>query len=275
MHISPVPPAPAGERPLGWVAMGAVRFDVDGPVAVVTIHRPERRNAVDRVIAEALSEAFKRFDSDDDLSVAVLTGAGGTFCAGADLKALAEGNSNRVAPDGDAPMGPTRMRLSKPVIAAVEGHAVAGGLELALWCDLRVAARDATFGVFNRRFGVPLIDLGTIRLPRIVGHGRAMDMILTGRAVGAEEAERIGLVNRVVNSGGALGFSVALATELAALPQVALRNDRLSALEQWDLSWDDALANEFRRGVDTISSGESASGTGRFASGQGRHGEGS
>jgi enoyl-CoA hydratase len=255
--------------------MSEVRFDVDGPVAVVTIDRPERRNAVDRVTAEALSEAFKRFDSDDDLSVAVLTGAGGTFCAGADLKALAEENSNRVAPDGDAPLGPTRMRLSKPVIAAVEGYAVAGGLELALWCDLRVAARDATFGIFNRRFGVPLIDLGTIRLPRIVGHGRAMDMILTGRAVGAEEAERIGLVNRVVNSGSALGFSVALATELAALPQRALRNDRLSALEQWDLSWDEALANEFRRGVDTISSGESASGAGRFASGHGRHGEGS
>jgi enoyl-CoA hydratase len=205
--------------------------------------------------------------------VAVLTGAGGTFCAGADLKALAEGNSNRVASDGDAPMAPTRMRPSKPVIAAVEGHAVAGGLELALWCDLRVAARDATFGIFNRRFGVPLIDLGTIRLPRIVGHGRAMDMILTGRAVRAEEAERIGLVNRLVDSGGALAFSVALAKEIAALPQGALRNDRLSTLEQWDLSWDEALANEFRRGLDTISSGESASGAGRFASGEGRHGE--
>jgi enoyl-CoA hydratase len=255
--------------------MGEVRFDVDRAVAVVTIDRPERRNAVDRATAEALTEAFVRFDSDGDLSVAVLTGAGGTFCAGADLKALAEGNSNRVAPDGDAPMGPTRMRPSKPVIAAVEGHAVAGGLELALWCDLRVAARDATFGIFNRRFGVPLIDLGTIRLPRIVGHGRAMDMILTGRAVGAEEAERIGLVNRVVDSGDALAFSVALAKEIAALPQGALRNDRLSTLEQWDLSWDEALANEFRRGLDTISSGESASGAGRFASGEGRHGEGS
>src|SRR5918994_4225011 len=196
--------------------MGEVRFDVDRAVAVVTIDRPERRNAVDRVTAEALTEAFVRFDSDGDLSVAVLTGAGGTFCAGADLKALAEGNSNRIAPDGDAPMGPTRMRPSKPVIAAVEGHAVAGGLELALWCDLRVAARDATFGIFNRRFGVPLIDLGTIRLPRIVGHGRAMDMILTGRAVGAEEAERIGLVNRVVPDGDALAFSVALAKEIAA-----------------------------------------------------------
>src|SRR5918995_3478374 len=183
--------------------MGEVRFDVDRAVAVVTIDRPERRNAVDRATAEALTEAFVRFDSDGDLSVAVLTGAGGTFCAGADLKALAEGNSNRVAPDGDAPMGPTRMRPSKPVIAAVEGHAVAGGLELALWCDLRVAARDATFGVYCRRFGVPLMDLGTIRLPRLIGQSRAMDMILTGRGVSGEEAERIGLANRLVEPGQA------------------------------------------------------------------------
>ena len=253
--------------------MDEVRVELDGPVAVVTIDRPDRRNAVDRAAADALTEAFRRFDDDDDLAVAVLTGAGGTFCAGADLKAVAEGNPNRVAPDGDAPMGPTRVQLSKPVVAAVEGYAVAGGLELALWCDLRVAARDATFGVFSRRFGVPLIDLGTVRLPRLIGHGRAMDMILTGRPVGAEEAERIGLVNRVVDAGSALEFSIGLASEMAALPQKALRNDRLSTIEQWGLAWDDAVANEFRRGMDTISSGETVAGAGRFASGDGRHGQ--
>ena len=252
--------------------MGEVRVELDGPVAVVTIDRPDRRNAVDRAAADALTEAFRRFDADGDLAVAVLTGAGGTFCAGADLKAVAEGNPNRVAPDGDAPMGPTRMQLSKPVVAAVEGYAVAGGLELAAWCDLRVAARDATFGVFSRRFGVPLIDLGTVRLPRLIGHGRAMDMILTGRPVGAEEAERIGLVNRVVDPGSALEFSIGLAREMAALPQRALRNDRLSTIEQWGLAWDDAVANELRRGMDTISSGETSAGAGRFASGDGRHG---
>src|ERR687892_299465 len=224
--------------------MDSVRVETDGPVLVVTIDRPERRNAVDWVTAEALREAFASLDSDDDLCVAVLTGAGGSFCAGFDLKSLAEGDPNRLSPGGDGPMGTTRMQLSKPVIAAVEGYAVAGGLELALWCALFVPARDAPRGVFNRRFGVPLVDLGTVRLPRIVGHGRAMDMILTGRAVGAEEAERIGLVNRLVDSGGALAFSVALAKEIAALPQGALRNDRLSTLEQWDLSWDEALANE-------------------------------
>jgi enoyl-CoA hydratase len=240
----------------------------------VTIDRPERRNAVDWVTAEALREAFASLDSDDDLCVAVLTGAGGTFCAGFDLKSLAEGDPNRLSPGGDGPMGTTRMQLSKPVIAAVEGYAVAGGLELALWCDLLVAARDATFGVFNRRFGVPLIDLGTVRLPRIVGHARAMDLILTGRAVGAEEAERMGLVNRVVDPGMALESSVDLARDLAAFPQRAMRNDRLSVLEQWDLTWDDAMANEFRRGLDTIASGEASAGAERFASGEGRHGAG-
>jgi len=254
--------------------MDGVRVELDGPVAVVTIDRPERRNAVDSKTAEALIDAFSGFDTDQNLSVAVLTGAGGTFCAGFDLKALSEGDANRLAPDGDGPMGPTRMRLSKPVIGAVEGYAVAGGMELALWCDLRVAARDATFGIFNRRFGVPLIDLGTVRLPRIVGHARAMDLILTGRAVGAEEAERIGLVNRIVDHGTALDSSLDVARELAAFPQRALRNDRLSVLEQWDLSWDDAVGNELRRGLDTIASGEAAAGAERFASGEGRHGSG-
>src|ERR671918_434221 len=254
--------------------MDSVRVETDGPVLVVTIDRPKRRNAVDWETAEALREAFASLDSDDDLCVAVLTGAGGTFCAGFDLKSLAEGDPNRLSPGGDGPMGTTRMQLSKPVIAAVEGYAVAGGLELALWCDLLVAARDATFGVFNRRFGVPLIDLGTIRLPRIVGHGRAMDLILTGRAVGAEEAERMGLVNRVVDPGMALESSVDPARDLAAFPQRAMRNDRLSVLEQWDLTWDDAMANEFRRGLDTIASGEASAGAERFASGEGRHGAG-
>jgi enoyl-CoA hydratase len=252
--------------------MDSVRVETDGPLLVATIDRRERRNAVDWGTAEALREAFAHFDDDENLSVAVLTGAGGTFCSGFDLKSLAEGDPNRLSPDGDGPMGPTRMRLSKPVIAAVEGYAVAGGLELALWCDLRVAARDATFGVFNRRFGVPLVDLGTIRLPRIVGHARAMDLILTGRAVGAEEAERLGLVNRVVDPGTALEAAVELASLLAEFPQRAMRNDRLSVLEQWGLSWDDAVANEFRRGLDTIASGEAVAGAERFASGEGRHG---
>ncbi|HEV2824145.1 MAG TPA: crotonase/enoyl-CoA hydratase family protein, partial [Actinomycetota bacterium] len=205
-------------------------------------------------------------------SVAVLTGAGGAFCAGADLKAVAAGDPPRVAPDGDGPMGPTRLRLSKPVLAAIEGPAVAGGLELAIWCDLRVAAEGATLGVLNRRFGVPLIDLGTIRLPRIVGHGRAMDLLLTGRAVGAAEALAMGLVNRVVPDGQALTAAVGLAHELAALPQAGLRNDRLSAIEQWDLPEPEAVANEFRRGLATIASGEAAAGAAGFMEGRGRHG---
>ena len=201
----------------------------DGPVTVVTINRPERRNAVDSVCADRLREAFVAFDSDDDRSVAVLTGAGGTFCAGADLKAVAEGDRRPIPDHGPGPMGPTRLTLSKPVIAAVEGYAVAGGIELALWCDLRVAAEDAIFGVFCRRFGVPLCDLGTVRLPRIIGHGRAMDLILTGRAVAAPEALTMGLANRVVPPGEALAAALALAHQLAALPQVCLRSDRMSA----------------------------------------------
>jgi enoyl-CoA hydratase len=255
------------------VAAGTgVRVERDGPVTVVTIDRPERRNAVDGPAAAALAGAFRDFDRDPGASVAVLTGAGGAFCAGADLKAIAAGRPPRVAGDGDGPMGPTRLRLSKPVLAAIEGAAVAGGLELALWCDLRVAAEGAVLGVFNRRFGVPLIDLGTIRLPRLVGHGRAMDLILTGRPVGAAEALTMGLVNRVVPDGTARVAAVGLARELAALPQAALRNDRLSAIEQWDLAEADAVANELRRGTATIASGETAAGAASFAAGQGRHG---
>src|SRR5574337_112636 len=244
-----------------------------GRVAIVAIERPERRNAVDLRTARALYEAFKRFDADEAADVAVLTGAGGFFCAGADLKALAEGEPNRFEPEGDfGPMGPTRLKLTKPVIAAIEGPAVAGGLELALWCDLRVAARSATFGVFNRRFGVPLIDLGTIRLPRIVGHARAMELILTGRAVGAEEAARIGLVTEAVADGEALKRALALAGTLAGFPQAAMRNDRLSAIEQWGLSGAEAALNEAARGAATIETGEARAGAARFRDGAGRGG---
>jgi enoyl-CoA hydratase len=252
--------------------MSTVRIDHDGPVTIVTIDRPDVRNAVDRATAEGLADAFRRFDGDDERDIAVLTGAGGAFCAGADLKAISSGGGNRAAPDGDGPMGPTRMLLDKPVIAAVEGHAVAGGLELALWCDLRVAARDAVFGVFCRRWGVPLIDGGTIRLPRLVGHSHALDMILTGRGVSGEEALRMGLANRVVDPGLALDGAVALAHELARLPQVCMRSDRRSSYEQWALSLDDALQNEFERGAATIASGETLEGASRFAAGAGRHG---
>jgi len=245
-----------------------------GAVTIVCIDRPERRNAVDGATAEALHDAFARFEADSDAGVAVLTGAGRQFCAGADLQALAEGESpqERVTEDGIAPMGPTRMRLSKPVIAAVEGYAVAGGLELACWCDLRVAARSAVFGVFCRRFGVPLVDLGTVRLPRLIGHSRAMDLILTGRAVAAEEAYAIGLANRLVADGAALEAAVSLGEELAALPQSCLRNDRLAAIEGWELDWDAAAANETRRGLETLASGEAEAGAARFADGAGRHG---
>jgi enoyl-CoA hydratase len=246
--------------------------EIDGPVFVVTINRPKRRNAVDRATADALARAFRAFDSDADLSVAILAGAGGNFCAGADLKAVAEGKGSRVEAEGDGPMGPSRMTLSKPVIAAVEGHAVAGGLELALWCDLRVAARDATFGVYCRRFGVPLIDGGTMRLPRLLGASRAMDMILTGRSVGAEEAFQWGLANRLCEPGAALRTAKALAHDLARLPQVCMRNDRQSALAQWSLSDEQALAAEFALGLKTLASGETLSGAAKFAGGAGRSG---
>jgi enoyl-CoA hydratase len=245
----------------------SVYVEVSGPVTTVVIDRPEARNAVDRATAEALVEAFEAFDADEARSVAVLTGGGGTFCAGADLKSL----DNRIEPDGDGPMGPTRMRLSKPVVAAVEGYAVAGGLELALWCDLRVAADDATFGVFCRRWGVPLIDGGTVRLPRLVGAGRAMDLVLTGRPVDAAEAQRIGLVDRVVPAGTALEAAQALAATLAALPQECLRQDRLSLLEQHGLSEEAAMAGELRHGLVSMAAG-GAEGAARFAGGEGRHG---
>jgi enoyl-CoA hydratase len=243
-----------------------------GRTRVVTINRPARRNAVDGPTAALLAEAFRAFDADDDADVAILTGADGVFCAGADLQAIAGGGGNRVAVDGDGPMGPTRLRLTKPVLAAIEGYAVAGGLELALWCDLRIAGEHAVLGVFCRRFGVPLVDLGTVRLPRLIGHSRAMDLILTGRGVDATEALEMGLVNRVAPDGGALDAALALAAELSALPQVCLRNDRLSALEQWDLSEPDATANEVVHGLAVLRSGETVAGAARFAGGAGRHG---
>ncbi len=252
--------------------MSTVRYETDGPVAVVTIDRPEVRNAVDGPTAAELAAVFRRFDADAALAAAVLTGAGGTFCAGADLKAVAAGRGNRVTLDGDGPMGPTRLLLSKPVIAAVEGHAVAGGLELAIWCDLRVAARDAVFGVFCRRWGVPLIDGGTVRLARRIGHSHALDLILTGRGVSGDEAYRMGLANRVVAPGTALAEAVALAKQLAAFPQRCLRSDRLSSYRQWDLSLLDALVEETRLGLEVITSGETAAGAQRFAAGAGRHG---
>src|SRR6266508_4277996 len=249
-----------------------VHYETDGPIAIVTIDRLEVANAVDRETAARLVEAFERFDGDPDLSVAVLTGAGGKFCAGADLKAIFDGRGNVVSLEGNGPLGPTRMMLSKPVIAAVEGHAVAGGLELALWCDLRVAARDATFGVYCRRWGVPLCDGGTVRLPRLIGLGHALDMILTGRGVSGEEALGMGLANRLVEPGSALDGAVALAHELARLPQVCLRSDRRSSYEQWALPLDAALRNEYELGVATVASGETLEGASRFASGAGRHG---
>src|SRR5919109_1272507 len=247
-----------------------VRYDADGPVATVTIDRPEVANAVDRPTAEALADAFRRFEEDDAVAVAVLAGAGGKFCAGADLKAMQEPGApraSRVEADGDGPLGPTRMLLAKPVIAAVEGNAVAGGLELAIWCDLRVVAEDAVFGVYCRRWGIPLMDGGTIRLARLIGHSHALDLILTGRGVGGEEAQRMGLANRVVPSGQALPEALALAHEIAARPQAALRSDRLSSYEQWPLTLGDALANEYRHGMATLETGEMFSGLDDYASG--------
>ncbi len=249
-----------------------VLYETDGDVAIVTINRPEVRNAVDGPTAALLAEAFRRFDADDSLAVAVLTGAQGAFCAGADLKAVAGGRGNRTRAEGEGPMGPSRMLLGKPVIAAVEGHAVAGGLELALWCDLRVAARDAVFGVYCRRWGVPLVDGGTIRLPRLIGHSRALDMILTGRGVSGDEALAFGLANRIVEPGLALETAIALARDLARFPQRCLRSDRLSSYEQWSLPLDEAIANEYRRGIEVINSGETREGAARFAAGAGRHG---
>jgi enoyl-CoA hydratase len=249
----------------------AVRVSREGAVTTVVIDRPQRRNAVDGPTAAALAEAFRAFDADPDAAVAVLHGAGGTFCAGADLKAVGGPEGNRVDDEGDGPMGPTRMRLSKPVIAAITGHAVAGGLELALWCDLRVAEQDAVLGVFCRRWGVPLIDGGTVRLPRLIGVSRAMDMILTGRAVSASEAEQMGLVNRVVPVGRGLVAATELAVQLAALPQTCLREDRLSVLEQEGLSEEEAMVGELAHGRRSLA--DVQAGVERFRAGAGRHGE--
>jgi len=249
----------------------SVRVERKPPITTVIIDRPAVKNAVDRSTAQALADAFRGFDADDECRVGVLTGDHGTFCAGADLKAVSRGESNRVAPDGDGPMGPSRMLLSKPVIAAIAGHAVAGGLELALWCDLRVVEEDAVLGVFCRRWGVPLIDGGTVRLPRLIGLSHALDLILTGRAVGAEEARRIGLANRVVPRGQARAAAEELALELARLPQTCLGHDRLSAYQQHGLTLEAAIANELAHGMHALQA-ESLAGALRFAGGAGRHG---
>jgi enoyl-CoA hydratase len=250
-----------------------VHYEADGPVAIVTIDRPEVANAVDRPTAEALADAFRRFEADKDAAVAVLTGVNGKFSAGADLKAMREPGApraSRVEPDGDGPVGPTRMLLTKPVIAAVEGHAVAGGLELAIWCDLRVAAEDAVFGVYCRRWGIPLMDGGTIRLARLIGQSHALDLILTGRGVSGEEALRMGLANRLVAPGETLAAATALARDVASRPQGALRSDRLSSYERWSMTLEEALANEYRHGMDTLQTGEMFAGLDDYASGSWR-----
>ena len=252
---------------------GVVVVEDHGPVRVITINRPEARNAVDGPTAAALAAAFAAFDADAAVAVAVLTGAGGTFCAGADLKAIGEGRGNKVTEHGPGPMGPTRMLLDKPVIAAVEGFAVAGGIELAAWCDLRVAATDATFGVYCRRWGVPLVDGGTIRLPRLIGHSHALDLILTGRGVSGDEALAMGLVNRLTEPGGALAAAIELGAQIAAFPQLCLRSDRLASYDQWSLDLPEALRAEYRHGIETIRSGETQAGAARFAAGEGRHGQ--
>ena len=245
----------------------SIRVEKQGPVTTIILALPEVKNAIDGPTARALADAMRAFDSDADARVGVLWGEGGTFCAGADLKAIAEGRGNRVAKDGDGPLGPTRMTLSKPVVAAIAGHAVAGGLELACFCDLRVAEESAVFGVFCRRWGVPLIDGGTVRLPRLIGQSRALDMILTGRAVDAREAHAWGLANRVVPDGTSRQEAEALARTLAAFPQACLRHDRASAWEQGGMRFEAAMANEFRHGVATLESGEALEGATRFAGG--------
>lgn len=253
-----------------------IRVEKRPPLCWITINRPQARNAVDGATAAALAAAFREFDADEALSVAILAGEGDHFCAGADLKAVASGEpgrANQLAAEGDGPMGPTRMQLSKPVIAAVTGYCVAGGLELALWCDLRVAEETAVFGVFCRRFGVPLIDGGTVRLPRAIGMSRAMDMILTGRPVAADEALQIGLVNRLVKQGELKAAAESLALQIAGFPQVCMRGDRRSAYEQWGMEESAAIANEFRWGMQALSKGETLAGATRFTQGQGRHGD--
>ena len=251
----------------------SIRVENHPPVTTVILSRPEVRNAVDGDTARALADALRAFEADGEAHVAVLWGEGGTFCAGADLKAFAEGRGNRLEPDGDAPMGPSRMQLTKPVIAAIAGHAVAGGLELALFCDLRVVEEDAVLGVFCRRWGVPLIDGGTVRLPQLIGLSHALDLILTGRAIGAEEARTMGLANRVVPKGEARAAAEALALEIARLPQACLRSDRASAHESLGRTTADGLTAEFRQGMATLASGESLAGAARFVSDAGRHGK--
>jgi len=249
----------------------SVNVEKNGPITTVILSRPAVRNAVDRETAQALADAFRDFDRDDEARVGVFFGEHGTFCAGADLKSIAAGNHNRTEATGDGPMGPSRMLLSKPVIGAISGYAVAGGLELALWCDLRVMEEDAVLGVFCRRWGIPLIDGGTVRLPRLIGLSRALDLILTGRPVGSTEALDIGLVHRVAPNGASRQMAEELARELAQFPQVCMRGDRLSAYEQFDLSFDEAMVNEFNRGLAALAE-ETSSGAKRFASGAGRHG---
>ncbi len=251
-----------------------VHFQSDGPICIIKIDRPDVRNAVDRPTAQLLADAFRRFEADDTLSVAVLTGAAGTFCAGADLKGVSDGRGNRVVADmtQDGPMGPSRMTFTKPTIAAVEGFAVAGGLELAMMCDLRVAADDAVFGVYCRRWGVPLIDGGTVRLSRMLGHSHALDLILSGRGVSGDEARAMGLANRLTAPGAALEGAMTLAGQLAGFPQRCMRSDRRSSYEQWDLSMAEAMRNETRLGLAVIESGETREGATRFAQGAGRHG---
>ena len=251
----------------------SVRQEKHGDLVIITIDRPAVRNAVDHPTAAALAEAFRAFDANKQQRAAVLTGAEGHFCAGADLKAVAEGRGNRVTLDGDGPLGPTRMMLNKPVIAAVEGFAVAGGLELALWCDLRVAARDAVFGVYCRRWGVPLVDGGTVRLPRLIGQSHALDMILTGRGVSGEEARMMGLANRLTEPGEALHGAVELAEQLTRFPQRCMLSDRRSAITQWSRGMDEALSQEALLGREVIKSGETVAGAARFNSGAGRHGD--
>ncbi|MDG2308717.1 MAG: crotonase/enoyl-CoA hydratase family protein [Candidatus Binatia bacterium] len=253
--------------------MSNVRFETQNDIAIITIDRPEVRNAVDGPTATELAAAFRHFDEDDALSVAILNGADGFFCAGADLKAVSEGRGNQVREEGDGPMGPSRFLLSKPVIAAVEGFAVAGGLELAIWCDMRVAATDATFGVYCRRWGVPLLDGGTVRLSRMLGHSNALDLILTGRGVSGDEAQRMGLANRLVEPGQALAGALELAERIAGFPQRCMRADRMSSYQQWDLELEEALKNEYRLGLEVIRSGETREGATRFAKGAGRHGK--
>lgn len=269
----PTVDGPAVDDPAIWSEVDgpAVWSERDGPVTTVLLHRPAVRNAVDGPTATALADAFRAFDADDAASVAVLHGEGGAFCAGADLSAVGTERGNRVAADGDGPMGPTRLRLSKPVVAAISGPAVAGGLELALWCDLRVMEAGAVLGVYCRRWGVPLVDGGTVRLPRLIGVSRAMDLVLTGRPVQADEALAIGLVHRVVPDGTAREAAEALAAGLARFPQQCLRHDRLSLLEQDGLDEPAALANELRHGLVPLAA-ETATGAARFRAGEGRHG---